>query len=183
MGLHLEPFDPAANFKANKNFRYAGVAILKDAPIEKDRVEGRKLQLLYETHYIVVDSRETVAKLTDAEDARIAKLVEDNDRKTLNRLAADAGVADAGKFDNKGEVARAIVLAERGKPAPSTEPAPQIAVGSKVKVELDGDPLNGLTGTVEEIDGDNASIKATDAEDAEVEGIVPLANLALVVAE
>lgn len=179
MGLHLDPFDPAANFKAAKNFRYAGRAILKDSPIDKDQVEGRKLQLLYETHYIVVDATKVI-ELTDAEDTRVAALVADNDRKALNKLAEDAGVAEPGKLDNKGEVARAIVLAERTKPAVA---APQIAVGSKVKVTLADDPLDGLIGNVEEIDGENASIKATDAEDKPVEGIVPLANLSLVVAE
>jgi len=121
MGLHLAPFDPAANFKAAKNFRYGGHAIVMGTLIDKTLVEPAKLRLLYESHYITVAADDEVEAAGGAPDAltadqqsRVDQLVADNNREQLNAMAAGEPykIAGAEALGTKADVATAIVRAE-----------------------------------------------------------------------
>lgn len=121
MGLHLEPFTLDSEFKAAKNFRFGGHAVVKDAILDKRLVPDDKLKLLYETHYIVVASDDEVkaagrapAALTDEQTKRVADLVASNDRAGLDAMATAEPhlIADAATLATKADVATAIVASE-----------------------------------------------------------------------
>lgn len=125
---HLPPFDPAKDYKAALPMRFAGRAILKDAPIDKSQLpedqRDRTLQRLYEGHQIVPMAEEEAAKLSpeqrgdlnDEQQARANELIASNSREELNDLAAAPpyNIAEPHKLPNKEAVAEAIVRAEAG---------------------------------------------------------------------
>ena len=123
-------FDPNANYKALKNFRFAGRAVVAGGHIDPsqlgDAERDRKMGLLIDHQHIGVmtddEAKEAGLKtgtepLNETQAARVKELVEGNSRDDLNDLADAAGIDDADKLPNKEAVAEAIVRAEAAEAA------------------------------------------------------------------